>query len=54
MYSEQLFKFIADGSLKINIHAEYPLSAAGVQQAQKDLVGGKTMGKVIIKVAGDA
>lgn len=51
VYSEQLFKFIADGTLKINIHAEYPLTAEGVQQAQKDLTGGKTTGKLIVKVA---
>ncbi|RPD65638.1 NAD-P-binding protein [Lentinus tigrinus ALCF2SS1-7] len=50
-YTTELGRLIADGTLKIRIHAEYPFSAEGVQQAQKDLVGGKTIGKVIVKVA---
>ena len=50
-YTAELCRLIADGTLKIRIHAEYPFTAEGVQQAQKDLVGGKTIGKVIIKVA---
>ncbi len=53
-YSTELFKLIADGSLKVRIHAEYPFTAEGVQQAQKDLTGGKTVGKLIIKIAPDA
>ena len=51
MYNTQLWKLIADGTLKINIHGEYPFTAEGVQQAQKDLTGGKTVGKVLIKIA---
>ena len=51
VYNAQLWKLIADGTLKINIHAEYPFTAEGVQQAQKDLTGGKTVGKVLIKIA---
>ena len=50
-YTTELCRLIADGTLKINIHAEYPLTAEGVQQAQKDLTGGKTTGKLIVKVA---
>ena len=50
-YITELFKLIANGTVKIHVHAEYPFTAEGVQQAQKDLVGGKTIGKVIIKVA---
>ncbi|EIW55614.1 NAD-P-binding protein [Trametes versicolor FP-101664 SS1] len=53
-YSTELFKLIADGDLKVRIHAEYPFTAEGVQQAQKDLTGGKTVGKLIIKIAPDA
>ncbi|KAI9063529.1 NAD-P-binding protein [Trametes sanguinea] len=50
-YSTELFDLIAKGELKIRIHAEYPFTAEGVQQAQKDLTGGKTVGKLIVKVA---
>ncbi|KAL7284114.1 NAD-P-binding protein [Trametes coccinea BRFM310] len=55
-YTTELFNLIAKGDLKIRIHAEYPFTAEGVQQAQKDLTGGKTVGKLIVKVAppGDA
>ncbi|KAJ7922766.1 hypothetical protein B0H13DRAFT_2249412 [Mycena leptocephala] len=49
-YTTQLFDFIADGSLNIKVHKEYPFSAEGVVQAQKDLTGGHTTGKLIIKV----
>ena len=54
VYGEQLFRAIADGTLKINIFGEYAFTGEGVQQAQKDLVGGKTTGKLIVKVAGEA
>ena len=50
-YITELFKLIANGTVKINVHAEYPFTAEGVQQAQKDLTGGKTTGKLIVKVA---
>ncbi|KAI8986772.1 NAD-P-binding protein [Trametes punicea] len=50
-YTTELFKLIANGDLKIRIHAEYPFTAEGVQQAQKDLTGGKTMGKLIVRIA---
>ncbi|KAI0336846.1 NAD-P-binding protein [Cubamyces sp. BRFM 1775] len=50
-YSTELFRLIATGDLKIRIHGEYPFTAEGVQQAQKDLTGGKTVGKLIIKIA---
>ncbi|TFY77519.1 hypothetical protein EWM64_g6493 [Hericium alpestre] len=50
-YGAQLFKLIADGDLKINVHGEYPFTAEGVRQAQLDLVGGKTAGKLVIKVS---
>lgn len=51
VYSAQLWKLITDGTLKINIHGEYPFTAEGVKQAQKDLTGGKTVGKLLIKIA---
>ncbi|KIY50470.1 NAD(P)-binding protein [Fistulina hepatica ATCC 64428] len=49
-YSQQLFKLIATDALKIKVFQEYPFTAEGVQQAQKDLVTGKTIGKLVIKV----
>lgn len=49
-YGTKIFDLISKGVLKINIYKEYPFTAEGVQQAQKDLTGGKTTGKVIIKV----
>ncbi|GBE89021.1 Probable quinone [Sparassis crispa] len=50
-YSTELYTLIAQGALKINVHREYPFTAEGVQQAQKDLTGGKTTGKLVIKIA---
>ncbi|KAI0746899.1 NAD-P-binding protein [Daedaleopsis nitida] len=50
-YGEELFKLVAGGTLKVTIHAEYPFTADGVQQAQKDLTGGKSIGKLLIKIA---
>ncbi|KAJ7922781.1 hypothetical protein B0H13DRAFT_1981728 [Mycena leptocephala] len=49
-YTTQLFALVGDGSLKIKIHKEYPFSAEGAIQAQKDLTGGKSTGKLLIKV----
>jgi len=49
-YGDKVWDLIADGVLKINIFQEYPFTAEGVQQAQKDLTGGKTTGKLIVKV----
>ncbi|RPD65639.1 NAD-P-binding protein [Lentinus tigrinus ALCF2SS1-7] len=49
-YTAELFRLIADGRLKVRIHAEVPFTAEGVQQAEKDLVGGETVGKLVIKV----
>jgi NADPH:quinone reductase len=49
-YSKKAFELIGNGTLKINIHKEYPFTTEGVQQAQRDLTTGKTTGKLIIKV----
>ncbi|KZT70507.1 NAD(P)-binding protein [Daedalea quercina L-15889] len=51
LYSSELFRLSAEGKLKVQVHKEYPLSSAGVQQAQKDLTGGQSIGKLLIKVA---
>lgn len=36
-YSTELFKLVKDGHLKLAVHAEYPFTADGVKQAQKDI-----------------
>lgn len=40
-------------AFRINIYKDYPFTTEGIQQAQKDLTGGKTIGKLLIKVADD-
>ncbi|KAG6849391.1 hypothetical protein H0H93_008837 [Arthromyces matolae] len=49
-YGERLFNAISNGSLRINVYKEYPFTTQGVQQAHIDLVGGKTTGKLIVKI----
>ncbi|KAF9005716.1 NAD(P)-binding protein [Hymenopellis radicata] len=49
-YTTEMYELIGRGILKINIYKEYPFTAEGVQQAQKDLVGGKTIGKLVVNV----
>ncbi|KAH9955613.1 NAD-P-binding protein [Russula dissimulans] len=50
-YSKELWALVSSGTLKINIHTEYPFTAEGVRQAHVDLTTGKTTGKLLIKVA---
>lgn len=52
-YGKKVFELVEDGTFKINIFKEYPFTAEGVEQAQKDLTGGKTTGKLIVKVSED-
>ncbi|TFK68263.1 NAD(P)-binding protein [Pluteus cervinus] len=49
-YGRKVFGLIASGALKIQVFKEYPFTAEGVKQAQRDLVGGKTTGKLVVKV----
>jgi len=49
-YSTELFELITKGLLKVNIFREYPFTDKGVKEAQLDLVGGKTIGKLMIKM----
>jgi len=49
-YSKKAFELIENGTLKINIHKEYPFTTEGVRQAQTDLTTGQTIGKLIVKV----
>ena len=50
-YTKELFDFVAQGTLKVHIHEEYPFTTEGVQQAHRDLVGGKSKGKLLVKVS---
>lgn len=50
-YSHKLFELVAKGALKIAVFEEYPFTAEGVQKAQRDLTGGKTTGKLVVKIA---
>ena len=50
-YANEVFGLIQSNTLKINVHKEYPFTADGVVEAQKDLTGGKTTGKLVIKIA---
>jgi NADPH2:quinone reductase len=50
-YTEEVFGMISDGTLKIAIFKEYEFTAEDLQQAHKDLAGGKTVGKLVVKVA---
>jgi NADPH2:quinone reductase len=52
-YAREAYRLVSNGDVKINIFKEYPFTTEGVRQAQLDLVGGKTAGKTIIKVAED-
>jgi len=52
-YSNKVFGLIQNGTLKINVYKEYPFTAEGVVDSQKDLIGGKTTGKLVIKIADD-
>ena len=50
-YGKEVFELVEKNELKIQIHKDYPFTAEGVQNAQRDLISGKTMGKLLIKVA---
>jgi NADPH2:quinone reductase len=45
--SSDIFLWLADGRLRINIHKIYPLCEAA--QAHRDLEGRKTIGKLLLK-----
>lgn len=53
-YGEKVFGLVADGTLKIKVWKEYGFEAEDVRQAQRDLTGGKTVGKLVIKIGGEA
>ena len=49
-YSRLFFDALSQGVVKINVFREYPFTAEGMQQAQTELVGGKSTGKLIVKI----
>lgn len=50
-YVKAIFDLLEKDELKVHIFKEYPFTAEGVQSAQRDLITGKTTGKLLIKVA---
>jgi NADPH2:quinone reductase len=50
-YSTGLYNLISNKYVKINVFKEYPFTAEGVKDAQRDLTGGKTTGKLVIKIS---
>ena len=49
-YSDKVWSLLGSGALKANIHKDYPFTAEGVREAQTDLIGGKTVGKLVVKI----
>ncbi|CAZ79801.1 unnamed protein product [Tuber melanosporum] len=47
-YSKEVFDWIVEGKVKVNVHKTYPLEE--VAQAQKDLESRTTTGKLILKI----
>ena len=52
-YIPEALGLIADGVLKPVISKEYPLTAEGVAQGQRDQIEGRSVGKILIKVAAE-
>jgi len=50
-YATKLFDLVSNGVLEPLIYKEYPFTTEGVREAQTDLTGGKTVGKLVIKVS---
>ena len=50
-YLTELYGLIASGFLKAVVSTEYPLTAEGVAHGQRDQSEGKSIGKILIKVA---
>ena len=49
-YAKEVYDLVDKNELKIQIFKDYPFTTEGVQNAQRDLTGGKTSGKLLIKV----
>ncbi|PWN98991.1 GroES-like protein [Tilletiopsis washingtonensis] len=50
-YAAELFALLAQHKLTLRVHQEYAFSVEGVRQAQEDIAGRGTTGKLIVKVA---
>jgi NADPH:quinone reductase len=46
-----LFEFVAQPGYKVHVHKEYDFTAEGLQEAQKDITGRGTVGKLVVKIA---
>lgn len=49
-YAQQLWALLTENALRLNIFNEYSFTTEGVRQAHQDLTGGKTTGKLLIKI----
>ncbi|KAG9313931.1 hypothetical protein JVU11DRAFT_4705 [Chiua virens] len=49
-YTHKLWSLVENGTLRPTVHKEYPFTAQGLREAHIDLTGGKTVGKLVIKV----
>ncbi|KAL5519525.1 ZTA1 [Sanghuangporus vaninii] len=52
-YVETFFSLVSSGAVKFKIFKEYPFTAEGVRQAQIDITGHSTIGKLVVKVSDD-
>ncbi|SCV67091.1 BQ2448_5737 [Microbotryum intermedium] len=50
-YSRELFGLLESGKLRLSVYQEFPLSTEGIRQAQIDIMGRKSSGKLLVKVA---
>ncbi|KAH8087143.1 NAD(P)-binding protein [Cristinia sonorae] len=50
-YAQKANELVSQGHVKIRFHAVVPFTAEAVQQAERELVAGKTVGKIVVKVA---
>jgi len=50
LYFAELFSLLETGAIRQIVHAEYPFTAQGVQQSQKDITSRGTIGKLLIKI----
>lgn len=50
-YYPELWEAIESKALKIHVFKEYPFTAEGLVQADNDITGGKTTGKLLVKIS---
>lgn len=50
-YGQKLNALLAEKKLNIKVYQVVEFTGEAVQQAEKDLIGGQTTGKLIVKVA---